>query len=164
MRLDLTTLREQTYNAGIYGTWNEVTQAGDINWPENYVDVKESTLKRLGLLNDGVLVDVRTIPRPGTVLAENLKSWGMLPSPGCKCAKYVQDMNDNGAVWCQENVEIIVGWLEESAKEMKEKGELDVEFSRFAAKLLVKDSIASSIRQANKFIKKSKKVGCPWRR
>lgn len=51
---------------------------------------------------------------PGTQLHRLLKRiTGEGVTASCGCKSHIAEMNRNGPAWCRENVETIVGWLEE---------------------------------------------------
>ena len=77
----------------------------------------------------------------GTELKKLLKIVGITASPTCSCNARAKMMNDNGIQWCEDNKDIIVGWLEEEANKR------NLPFSPYLAKGLV-----------NLAIKKAKKV------
>jgi len=74
---------------------------------------------------------------PGTEL-EKLISWFKTKDKKCKCADRVQKMNHWGPDKCKENIETILNWLEESAKQYK------LPFVRFAARWIVLTAIEKS--------------------
>lgn len=54
----------------------------------------------------------------GDSLKEIIKSKGyqIQHNSGCKCDEHIDQMNQWGIAGCRENIELIVDWLEESAK------------------------------------------------
>jgi len=83
----------------------------------------------------------------GTEL-KKLLSLFLLKSGSCNCDQRAQVMNLEGPQWCLTNLETIVDWLQESAKERK------LPFIRVLARKLVKRAINNSI-------KKYKSLGLP---
>jgi hypothetical protein len=53
---------------------------------------------------------------PGTRLKELLAKWGIHATDNCKCIKRAKEMDANGPAWCRENLDTIVGWLEQESK------------------------------------------------
>lgn len=59
---------------------------------------------------------------PGTELKKLLKKFGIVPSPNCSCNARAQLMDEKEAQepgWCESNLDTIVGWLKEEAKNRK---------------------------------------------
>lgn len=78
---------------------------------------------------------------PGTILAEMFSVMGIKSVENCSCKRHALKMNEMGNQWCEENVDTIVEWLKEEAKNRK------LMFYAPLAKMLV-----------NRAIKKSKKI------
>jgi len=72
---------------------------------------------------------------PGTILASMFSSLGIKSSPTCSCKKHALEMNDKGVDWCENNIEIILGWLSEESKKRR------IPFIESLAKLVVKRAI-----------------------
>lgn len=53
---------------------------------------------------------------PGTLLAKMIKSVGIVINDSCSCRRHALEMNAKGNDWCQENIDTIVGWLRQEAK------------------------------------------------
>lgn len=53
---------------------------------------------------------------PGTQLSKMIKSLGIHMSDSCSCRRHALQMNEKGNDWCAENVDTVVGWLREEAK------------------------------------------------
>lgn len=51
----------------------------------------------------------------GMELTRLLHRVGIYHRPGCKCRKRAAMMNRKGIEWCRENIDKILGWLEEEA-------------------------------------------------
>jgi hypothetical protein len=77
---------------------------------------------------------------PGSRLSKLLHMMGLKPGPGCNCDEHIAQMNAWGPDRCTENLETIVSWLEESAKNQ------GVFFWRPGARWLVRLAIAQSRR------------------
>ena len=76
---------------------------------------------------------------PGTELRKLLHVLGIQPKgPKCKCNEHAREMDENGADWCEANMEKILDWLEAEAKTRPIVGML---FSRLAAHGMVKLAI-----------------------
>lgn len=56
---------------------------------------------------------------PGTELKAVLRGWGFTDKPGCQCNKRARLMDDNGCEWCEQNIDVISGWLAEEARTRK---------------------------------------------
>lgn len=83
---------------------------------------------------------------PGSILSGMLSSLGIKSAPTCSCKRRALEMNDKGPDWCAENIDQIVGWLEEEAKKRK------LPFVKTVAKLMVQRAISKSKRlMAKKF-------------
>lgn len=53
---------------------------------------------------------------PGTVLSKMIKSIGIKMTDSCSCRRHALEMNDKGNDWCEQNIDTIVGWLRQEAK------------------------------------------------
>ena len=81
---------------------------------------------------------------PGTRL-ELLLHWiNLKPCPGCH--DHAEMMDKNGPEWCLENLDTIVGWLEESAKNQ------GAFFWRPGARWLVRLAIAQARRGSTEIL------------
>lgn len=80
---------------------------------------------------------------PGTRLKGLLASIGIVAGPKCRCGERAKTMDDRGPDWCEQNIDMIVGWLEEEAKSRK----IPL-FSRVAARMLVKKAIRLARKDA----------------
>lgn len=78
---------------------------------------------------------------PGTILSEMFSAMGIKSSENCACKRHALKMNEMGSEWCEENIDTIVEWLKEEAKNR------NLMFYAPLAKMLV-----------NRAIKKSKKL------
>jgi hypothetical protein len=93
--------------------------------------------------SDGMVPDVVEEevgpPGPGTFLRRALGSIGIQPrGEKCKCNERAKLMDERGADWCEANVEEIIDWLQEEAKNRPLVGRL---FNRTAAGFLVRRCI-----------------------
>ena len=77
-------------------------------------------------------------PGAGTHLKRLLASFGIKPSPNCKCASKAQAMDYKGIDWCEENIETIVEWLKEEADSR------GFPFIRSVGRLLVRRAIRNA--------------------
>lgn len=80
----------------------------------------------------------------GTELKKLLASIGIHPTPGCKCNTRANEMNQNGIAWCRENIDTIVGWLQEEAER------IGAPFVRVAVVGIVRLAIRQAERKAAK--------------
>lgn len=78
---------------------------------------------------------------PGTILAGMFSTMGIQANENCACKRHALKMNEMGNQWCEENIDTIVEWLREEAKNRS------LMFYAPLAKMLV-----------NRAIKKSKKL------
>jgi len=53
---------------------------------------------------------------PGTQLSKMIKSLGIHMSDSCSCRRHALEMNEKGNDWCEQNIDTVVGWLEQEAK------------------------------------------------
>jgi hypothetical protein len=81
---------------------------------------------------------------PGTHLKRLLAHVGVVAGPGCQCGARAAEMDKMGPEWCERNVPVIVGWLEEEAKSRGFRF-----FTRIAARMLVKKAIRLARRDAS---------------
>jgi peroxiredoxin len=89
---------------------------------------------------------------PGTELKRLLAKLGIAVTAECPCNERAAVMDGNGWAWCQQNLEMIVGWMrEESAR----RGTAYIEF---AARFLVKRAIAKARRSDAKTVNRSTNV------
>jgi hypothetical protein len=72
---------------------------------------------------------------PGTELKKLLKRIGIISSPTCSCNRRAAEMDARGVEWCEQNIEVIVGWLREEA------GKRGLPFVDMAGTALVKLAI-----------------------
>lgn len=91
-------------------------------------------------------VKQNTGERPGQELKRLIARLGFKGSAGCKCSSHTKQMDENGADWCEENIELIVGWLRDSAKKQ------GIPFVSFVARKIVKMAVKRS--RKNKVKKK----------
>lgn len=76
----------------------------------------------------------------GTELKNLLKMIGITSSPTCSCNARAKTMNENGIQWCEDNKDIIVGWLEEEANKR------NLLFSHIGAKIMLNLAIKKAKR------------------
>lgn len=77
---------------------------------------------------------------PGSILSGMLHALGINSTPTCSCRRRALEMNSRGPDWCENNLEQILGWLEEEAKKRK------LPFVKTVAKLMVQRAISKSRR------------------
>jgi len=75
---------------------------------------------------------------PGTVLAKMIKSIGIVINDSCSCRRHALEMNEKGNDWCESNIDTIVGWLRQEAKNR------NLPFIDAIGKLMVSRSIKKS--------------------
>lgn len=76
--------------------------------------------------------------RVGTELKILLAKFGLKPAVGCKCHQHITEMDARGIDWCEENIDVIVGWLKEEAARSR------LPFFETGAKILVKKAIKTA--------------------
>lgn len=83
---------------------------------------------------------------PGTELKKLLAGWPLriVASPNCSCNARARQMDVNGCDWCEENIELIVGWLREEA------GKRKLPYLDAAGRLLVRRAIALARRKIDR--------------
>lgn len=74
----------------------------------------------------------------GTELKKILAKLGIRASEDCSCNRRSQYMDEQGIQWCKDNLETIVGWIEEEAQKR------DLPFTRFVGRRLVKRAIRNA--------------------
>jgi hypothetical protein len=72
---------------------------------------------------------------PGTVLKGWLGWFGITATNECSCNSRAAKMDDLGSEWVRQNLDIVIGWLEEEAR--TRGGITWLAFSRTAARMLV---------------------------
>lgn len=100
--------------------WNniEYDQIGD--WTKKQAEVKIKVLmgddpaKYLRSLYPKTLEENPN--HPGTILSKMIKSVGIQMTDSCSCKRHALEMNDYGNDWCESNLDIVVGWLRDEAK------------------------------------------------
>jgi hypothetical protein len=81
---------------------------------------------------------------PGTELKLILAGYGITAESGCQCEEHAAEMNRRGPAWCRENIEAILDWLQQAARQ---RG-WSLLFNRtFVRELLVLPAIARAERQ-----------------
>lgn len=78
---------------------------------------------------------------PGTQLSKMIKSLGIHMSDSCSCRRHAINMNTKGNDWCEQNIDTVVGWIEQEAKNR------GLPFVKMVGKVMV-----------NRAIKKSRKL------
>ena len=80
----------------------------------------------------------------GTEVKGLLARIGIVASPTCKCNQRAEIMNIKGIPWCEENIDLIVGWLREEAEKRK------LPFVDLAGRALVKMAIKRAKKNIGK--------------
>ena len=75
---------------------------------------------------------------PGTMLSKMLSKIGINSTPNCSCRRRAIEMNTKGPDWCEQNMDMIVGWLREESTKRK------LPFVDFAGKILIQRAIKLS--------------------
>jgi len=83
---------------------------------------------------------------PGTQLKNMLSWWGIKPGKGCKCERRARYMDIMGCDWCEQNIQTIVGWLQEEHARQK----IIIPFVPLAAEQLVRLAIRRARKKGNK--------------
>ena len=79
---------------------------------------------------------------PGTELKKLLAKVGITASPDCACNARAAEMDRQGIVWCEANIDTIVGWLREQAAAR------GLPFLDVAGRMLVRRAISNARRNA----------------
>ena len=79
---------------------------------------------------------------PGTELKRLLSAAGISASPGCACLARAAEMDRQGVEWCEQNTDLIVGWLREQAAAR------GLPFLDVAGRLLVRRAIRNARKAA----------------
>ena len=74
----------------------------------------------------------------GTELKKILNKIGIRSSSTCSCNARAKKMDENGIEWCENNIDIIVGWLREEATKRK------LPFIDMGGKILIKKAIKNA--------------------
>ena len=77
----------------------------------------------------------------GSELKKLLSKVGITSSPNCKCNMYAAWMNHRGTDWCTRNIDEIVSWLGEEAKNR------GLPFVKMLAKQVIKLAIKLAIKK-----------------
>lgn len=80
----------------------------------------------------------------GTELKKLFSRIGIHATPNCKCNKHAAMMDSKGVKWCEENIETIVGWLEEETLRR------NLPFLKIAARKIVRISISRAKKKGNR--------------
>lgn len=80
---------------------------------------------------------------PGKELKKLLKLFGIIPAPGCRCNKRAAYMDQMGCQWCRDNIDTILGWLQEEADK---RGLL---FVKTVARMVVYRAIGNAERNSH---------------
>ena len=133
----------------IYVMYHEQTNTisfntGGLTEPEiNEIwSVKEDIVKLLKDDPDQFRPDAMGVG-PGTQLKELLKKFGIHSKANCSCNKRAHAMDHNGNDWVENNIETVVGWLQEEASKR------GLPFLKTAGRILIKKAVANS-RKAQK--------------
>ena len=84
---------------------------------------------------------------PGTYLKKYLSKIGITATPTCSCNAKANHMDAMGVKWCEENLDLIVGWLKEEATNRK------LPFIDLPARMLVKHAISSAKKAEKAYLK-----------
>jgi hypothetical protein len=83
---------------------------------------------------------------PGTELKRLLAKFRLFSQGGCNCDQKALMMDIEGPDWCEENLEVIVGWLEEAAQQRGIIARLTAKM-KFAPRILVRRAIKNARRK-----------------
>jgi len=75
---------------------------------------------------------------PGSILSNMFSFLGIQSTPNCSCKRHAIEMNTNGADWCEQNMDTIIGWLREESKKR------NLPFIESVAKMIVNRAIKVS--------------------
>ena len=125
---------------GILRSPNVRSQCGLSRFTRNAL--RERILQKSGVSGPPPKLKLKIVPQPGTELANMLDRIGIKYTPTCSCRDKARAMDIRGVEWCRKNIDRIVDWLAEEAKERK------LPFVRMAGKALVTLAIRRSIKAA----------------
>lgn len=80
---------------------------------------------------------------PGTELKKLLASLGIKPEKNCACNARARVMDRQGCDWCEQHIDVIVGWLREEAEKRR------LPFLDAAGRILVRRAIRNARRAAS---------------
>lgn len=83
----------------------------------------------------------RPVSGPGGHLKAILAAMGIKAGRHCSCSKRAAYMDYMGPRWCEENIELIVGWLQDEAKKRR------LPFFKTAGRMLVRRAIMLARRR-----------------
>lgn len=93
----------------------ELVQIESLSW---VMDVKQPKNAPTVLdLMEHKREEARQVNRPGTELKRILVSWGIKSDKECGCQDHATRMDQLGVVWCRQNVETIVDWMMDAARD-----------------------------------------------
>ena len=80
--------------------------------------VSQGDMQKAGqiLKNETWAHSKRRVTGVGSVLSSIFKTIGIVVSEDCSCKRHAVEMDRRGTRWCLDNLDKIVGWLEEEAK------------------------------------------------
>lgn len=85
-------------------------------------DFKKQTTEAFRVTAPEIYIRPLILQGVGTEL-KKLASWfGQYADAGCNCQKHADEMDRNGPYWCRNNLDTIVGWLQEEASRRKVLG------------------------------------------
>ncbi len=86
----------------------------------------------------------KEVPGVGTEVKKLLAKIGIVASPTCKCNQRAEVMNFEGIEWCEQNIDLIISWLREEAKNR------NLPFVDIAGRALVKMAIKRAKKNIDK--------------
>jgi hypothetical protein len=118
--------------------------------------INHDEINRMQELRQDIIILLKDDPRqfalaspadgPGTELKKLLKKFGIHSQANCSCNKRADTMDENGNEWVEENIDTVVGWLQQEARKRR------LPFLKTAGKILVKKAVANSRKQQAKTI------------
>lgn len=103
--------------------------------PQNLI--KTLNWRKKKIIKDDLFSDNQKLEGPGTEL-KKLLSWIVKPFPTCSCHEKIKKMNEWGPDGCEQNIEEILDWLHESAKDA------GIPYVRFAVRLMVQQAVRNA--------------------
>lgn len=130
--------------------WEEGTFPGKLS-----VSTSSGSSPRVVAKSSPGAIKVGHVGKPGTEL-KNLLSWfGKHASAGCSCTNHARQMDQRGCDWCEQNIEVIKGWLTHEASKSSIMGfSLDtVPGFDLSAELLIRKAIANAREKQAAFLR-----------
>jgi hypothetical protein len=77
---------------------------------------------------------------PGSILSNMISAIGIKSTPNCSCRRHAIEMNEKGPEWCEQNIDVILGWLKVESQKR------NIPFVETVARMMVVRAINKSKR------------------